>query len=95
MRYFSSKPMFFCFYDCLIKRWHCFKLFIICLFHVRLSHPNADMKCSNSFADCLKDPLIVQKEKQDCFAYGLHCFIGANSVSFGCILFKSIRKKVY
>ena len=61
--------MFKWFNDCLIKYLHCFKLLSFCLFHVRfvstkcnLSKPNADMECSNHFADCLKDPPIVQKE---------------------------------
>ena len=66
---FIFKPMFKLFDDCLTKYLHCFELISFCLFHVRivstkcnLSKPNADMACSNHFADCLKDSLIVQKE---------------------------------
>ena len=60
--------MFLSFDDCLIKFQHCFDMFIICLFHVWLSKPNADMELFKPFCRLFQDPLIVQKGNEDCFA---------------------------
>ena len=68
MRYFGSNPMFFfCFDDCLIKFSHCFKLFIICLFHVRLSQLNADMKMFKPFCRLSIRSTHCSKGNEDCF----------------------------
>ena len=67
MRYFGSNLMFFCFDDCLIKFSHCFKLFIICLFHVILSQLNADMKMFKPFCRLSIRSTHCSKGNEDCF----------------------------
>ena len=93
MRYFGSNPMFSCFDDCLIWFSHCFKLFIICLFHVRLSQRNADMKMFKPFCRLSIRSTHCSKGNEDCFVLMPICFIGAKVSHFDAHCSKAFEKR--